>query len=166
MANNKALYIVRHGKSSWDYDNISDIDRPLIERGIRNCYEMANRLKMLDIEPGLMISSPANRAIHTALIFSRVLEYPTDQLIINEKIYHSVVYDNIDIIKNTDKEIQSLFIFGHNPTFTDLANHFVKNKIDNIPTTGIVTLKFTCDSWKKIMSKTVEFENFDYPKKK
>ena len=30
----KTLYIVRHAKSSWTYDGIKDIDRPLKKRGI------------------------------------------------------------------------------------------------------------------------------------
>jgi len=25
----KVLYIARHAKSNWDYDNIADVDRPL-----------------------------------------------------------------------------------------------------------------------------------------
>ena len=32
----KTLYIVRHAKSSWEYDSIEDIDRPLKKRGIKD----------------------------------------------------------------------------------------------------------------------------------
>ncbi|GAH24763.1 unnamed protein product, partial [marine sediment metagenome] len=34
----KTLYIVRHAKSSWEYDGIKDIDRPLKQRGIEDAY--------------------------------------------------------------------------------------------------------------------------------
>ena len=34
----KTLYIVRHAKSSWEYDGIKDIDRPLKKRGINDAY--------------------------------------------------------------------------------------------------------------------------------
>ncbi|MDG2194493.1 MAG: histidine phosphatase family protein, partial [Polaribacter sp.] len=34
----KTLYIVRHAKSSWKYDDVNDIDRPLKERGIKDAH--------------------------------------------------------------------------------------------------------------------------------
>ena len=41
----KKLYLIRHGKSSWDDDEISDFDRSLKNRGVKNAYEMVERLK-------------------------------------------------------------------------------------------------------------------------
>ena len=40
----KDLYLVRHGKSTWDTENISDIDRPLKEQGISDGYKLAGKL--------------------------------------------------------------------------------------------------------------------------
>ncbi|MFW5803720.1 MAG: SixA phosphatase family protein [bacterium] len=161
----KTLYIVRHGKSTWDYSNILDMDRPLKEKGIENSYEMADRLKILNVKPGMILSSPATRAIHTAIIFSRKLNYPVDKIKLVEKIYEAGLHTILKIINNFDDQYDSLMIFGHNPIFTDLANHFTKNYIENIPTTGIVTLKFESPSWKAIKKENVIFENFDFPKK-
>ena len=76
----KTLYIVRHGKSSWDYDNIKDIDRPLKEKGILDADEMAGRLRDMGRKPERIISSPATRALHTATIFQRILQVPGDEL--------------------------------------------------------------------------------------
>ena len=56
-------------------------------------------------------------------------------------------------------------IFGHNPEFTNLANIFVKNTIDNISTAGIVSLVFDIDNWKDISKKKLVSELFDFPKK-
>ena len=55
-------------------------------------------------------------------------------------------------------------IFGHNPTFTNFANKFVKNQIDNIPTSGVVILKFNTDNWSNINGNNLINEIFDYPK--
>ena len=54
-------------------------------------------------------------------------------------------------------------IFGHNPTFTDLANHFLKDKISNMPPSGIVGLKLELESWSKIDRKKVMDSFFDHP---
>ena len=40
----KTLYIVRHAKSSWEYEGIKDIDRPLKKRGINDAYLISNVL--------------------------------------------------------------------------------------------------------------------------
>ncbi|HPI80787.1 MAG TPA: histidine phosphatase family protein [Cyclobacteriaceae bacterium] len=41
----KYLYLIRHAKSSWDNLEISDVDRPLNERGLRDAPYMGKRLK-------------------------------------------------------------------------------------------------------------------------
>lgn len=42
---NKELFLVRHAKSDWKDRSLSDIDRPLNKRGIRDAPLMAERLK-------------------------------------------------------------------------------------------------------------------------
>lgn len=160
----KELYIVRHGKSSWNIDNISDIDRSLKERGVVDGYTMAERLKNKSIIPDKIISSPATRALHSAMIFTRTFNISLENLVINKDIYHAEYRSMINIIRNTDDEIKSLMIFGHNPTFTDLANYFVDNKIDNLPTTGIVGIKFKTEKWNEIEKSDIMDWFFDYPK--
>ena len=161
----KELFIVRHGKSSWDIESISDIDRPLKERGINDAYTIADRLVKQNKIPDKIISSPANRALHSATIFARVFDYPYYEIQINEKIYHAETNQMLDIIKDIPREIDSLMLFGHNPTFTDLANYFVGNEIENIPTTGIVDILFEINSWSDVEKIKVKEWFLDYPKK-
>ena len=160
----KTLFIIRHGKSSWGYENIADIDRPLKNRGIRNAYEMADRINQLYENPDLIISSPANRALHTAIIFSRVLNIPTERIKIENNIYDGYESAILDTVKKTTDAVSSIMIFGHNPGFTNLANTFVKNYIEYIPTAGVVILKFATESWIKINKKNVAEEFYDFPK--
>ncbi len=63
----KTIYLIRHAKSDWDNPLLQDIERPLNERGYADANVMGTRLKT----PGLIISSPAVRALSTALIFAR-----------------------------------------------------------------------------------------------
>ncbi len=165
MKKRKTLHIVRHAKSSWDYENISDIDRPLKLKGIHSAYEMARRIKIRNALPELIITSPANRAIHTAIIFARVFEFPLSKIIVEENLYAAEEDFIIDLIKKTDNSISSLMIFGHNPEFTNFANIFVKNTVDNISTAGIVSLVFDIEKWKDISKKKLVSEQFDFPKK-
>ena len=161
----KHLHITRHGKSSWDYEDISDIDRPLNNRGINNSYMMAKRLLDKEVIPDLLISSPATRALSTAVIFMRVMNLPSGILQINEDIYMGYIDELAEIISSLDNKYSNVMLFGHNPAFTTLANRFLTVSVDNIPTAGIVSMSFEINSWKDIDEAVPELEIFDYPKR-
>lgn len=161
----KTLFIVRHGKSDWNFRSVKDIDRTLKERGINDGYTMANRLLKKNLLPEIIISSTANRAFHSALIFSRVLNIEGDKIIPDESLYLSDEDDILSVIYGCDNEINSLMIFGHNPGFTDLANYLSHLNISNVPTTGIVILNFDTNSWSEISKSNLTNEYFDYPSK-
>jgi len=154
---------VRHAKSSREYENIADIDRPLKEKGIKNAYEIARKLKLKNDLPDLIITSPANRAIHTALIFARVFETNKRLIKIEEEFYDGSVDFYIHQIKETEDIFNSLMLFGHNPGCTELANKLLPEAIDNLPTTGTVKIVFDVDSWRKISREAVKEYDFVFP---
>ena len=78
----KTLYIVRHAKSSWKYEGVDDIDRPLKERGIKDAHFLSKHLSKKIKRPDVFLSSSANRALHTAVIFCENFIY----------IFHSGIF--------------------------------------------------------------------------
>ena len=56
-------------------------------------------------------------------------------------------------------------LFGHNPDLTGLASHLTGASIGNVPTCGVVSIRFPFRSWKKVGGKSGELVDFDYPKK-
>jgi phosphohistidine phosphatase len=163
MSDYKTLHVVRHAKSAWDDEGVADIDRSLKPKGIRNAYEISRRLKLQQFSPDKMVSSPANRALHTAVIFARAFDYPLKQLEVNKVFYESSVEKIMDYIRKTSDKHDSLMIFGHNPEFSDLVNVFTADTIDNIPTSGVVTLRFKTESWKNISSQCMEKQMSHFP---
>ncbi|NJO70176.1 MAG: histidine phosphatase family protein [Bacteroidetes bacterium] len=161
----KTLVIARHAKSSWDYDAIDDIDRPLKESGIRNAYLVAETLKKREISFDVIYSSPANRAIHTAIIFARILSFPVQKIEINEQLYSESDSDVIQFLKNIPDQVSKILLVGHNPTFTDLANRFLKQRISNLPTAGAVLLELDCETWNHIGPVAVVKDSLFFPKK-
>ncbi|NJK95373.1 MAG: hypothetical protein HC905_11085 [Bacteroidales bacterium] len=161
----KTLVIVRHAKSSWDYDSIEDVDRPLKESGIKNAYLIAETLKKRNISFDAVYSSPANRALHTALIFSRVIKYPASKIRILDELYSESDSSVIQFIRAIPETHANILMVGHNPTFTDLANRFLKQRISNLPTAGAVFLELNCDSWAHIGPVAVVKDGLFFPKK-
>jgi phosphohistidine phosphatase len=160
----KKLVIIRHGKSTWDYEGVADYDRPLKEIGIFNTQIIAQKIRGYDIVPDLMLSSPANRALHTALIVAREMLFPLDKVTIISTLYGESDIEVLEMVKTTDNQYNSLFIFGHNPVFTDLPNQFLKKRIDNLPTSGAVVLQFEVPTWKAISKKMLNTEMVFFPK--
>jgi phosphohistidine phosphatase len=159
----KVLHVVRHAKSSWDYEATADIDRTLKSKGISNAYEISRKLKLIKLIPVKIITSPANRALHTAIIFARVFDLPLEAVEINAMLYESSADKVAGLIRKLNDEYNSVMIFGHNPTFTDLVNSFIKSPIDSLPTSGVVTLKFNAPDWKGINRNNLENQLFNFP---
>ncbi|HJX70610.1 MAG TPA: hypothetical protein VJ346_01620, partial [Bacteroidales bacterium] len=92
-------------------------------------------------------------------------EFPLEQIEINDVLYESSTGTIIDFIRGINDKLRSVMIFGHNPDFTDLANHFADPLIDNIPTAGAVILKFKTAHWKSIDRDNLEKQLFYFPNK-
>lgn len=162
----RKLFIIRHGKSSWDYEGLADIDRPLADRGRRNAGEMAQRLLAKNLIPELILSSPANRALNTALIMSGVWGLGPEQLQIHEPLYDARLSEIAQVLASVPPEIRSVAIYGHNPSFTSYGNKFLQIPLDNLPTAGLVLVTLDSDQWSGITRKDVIETYVDYPKRK
>jgi phosphohistidine phosphatase len=163
MKQTKVLHVVRHAKSSWDFDGTADIDRTLKEKGIRNAYAVSRKMKLSNLLPEKILSSPANRALHTAVIFARVFEYPLSKLEIIQTLYESSSGSITDMLRALDDRIGSVMIFGHNPDFTELVNTFIKSPIENLPTSGAATMEFDAARWKDISRSNLIKEVLIFP---
>ncbi len=160
----KRLYLVRHAKSSWEEPGGSDIERPLLEKGIKRTQKVICFLKDRGVKIDLMISSPAERAFQTALLIARGTGYQEDKIMVDRKIYDGY-YDRIlDLIYATSNEVDSLMIIGHNPTITNLANLFLHPGVELLPTTGTVCISFDTKKWESIPSVDPVSEFIIYPK--
>jgi len=161
----KTLYIVRHAKSDKDNLKLQDIDRPLNARGYNDAHAMAARLRPAIQTPELIISSPAIRALSTALIFARELGYEASKIIINENIYETGKQEYINAVSQVDNSVNSVMIFGHNSTITSLVNMLSEPFTDNVPTCGVTAISFAVKTWKEAFE-TKGFMIFhDFPKK-
>ena len=83
----KTLFLIRHAKSSWDDTALPDKDRPLNDRGKRDAPKMGKRLAKRDVKPDLILSSPAKRALTTAEIIAKKLDYKLKDIVVDDRLY-------------------------------------------------------------------------------
>ena len=149
----KTLILIRHGKSSWAYPDLEDFYRPLKPRGINNSFSIGEELVNRDIFPDLILSSPAIRAMNTAIIIARKLDFPLQRIRANEGIYETSTYNLLQLISNVEDSIDTLMVFGHNPSFTSLVNQLQDEVLYNLPTCGVFAIELPIDSWSDIGEK-------------
>lgn len=158
------ICFVRHAKSSWDNPQLQDIERPLSKRGERDAPFMATKMVELQITPDLIITSPAIRARTTARIFADAADIESSHFIVDDMVYGADVRGIVRMVQNIDDKHTSVFVFGHNPTMTIMANCFAGVDIDNVPTCGILQCKTMVSSWKSWSPEVSAFVGFYYPK--
>ena len=128
----KTLFIVRHAKSSWKYEGIKDIDRPLKKRGINDAYLISKELQKKIETPSVFVSSCANRALHTAMIFSYAFNYPLANLKISKSLYSFSDGYLIKTVKALDNGFDSAIIFSHDHGISDFVNKFGNKQIHHV----------------------------------
>ncbi len=160
----KQLLLVRHAKSDWDDRKLSDFKRPLNSRGEKNAPEMARRLLDKKIIPEQIVSSPAVRALTTARYFAKELGIKQSAIVEESTIYEAFTPDLMAVINNLDNSYLFTALFGHNPGITNLVTNLCNKDLYNIPTCGMVLIRFPFDNWGMISVGTGELVFYDYPK--
>ena len=160
----RTLILVRHGKSSWEEQGLTDRARPLAERGLRDAPLMGRRLAHDNVRPDLILSSPACRALSTARLLAHELGYPANGIVIDERLYGADVRTLMEVMGELGDELRCVMLFGHDPEFTDLAHRF-SGKITRMPTCAVARFTFDAPSWSAAASQTPLTAVLDYPKK-
>jgi phosphohistidine phosphatase len=160
----KMLFLIRHAKSSWDGTALPDKDRPLDDRGRRDAPKTGDRLAKRDVKPDLILSSPAMRALKTAEIIAKKLDYRRRDIVVDDRLY-AVEADNLlDVIHKLGDKLERVLLFGHNPELTELA-HRLSSKITHMPTCAVAEFTFDAKSWSRIGKVKPAKVTLDYPKK-
>jgi len=83
----RRLIFIRHAKAENQTPEITDFERSLTAKGKRDSRLMARILKSKEKNPGTVITSPAFRAIETAIIFCREFDVSPDRMVIMSELY-------------------------------------------------------------------------------
>lgn len=161
----KKIIFIRHGRAEDHSPDIPDFERSLTGKGKDITRLMARKLKEKEKDIGLLVTSPAFRAIETALIFAGEYDINPESIVIKSSIYFR--FDErsfLEMVKSINESVATITLFGHNPSFTELAGHFSKETFDNIPKSGIVSLTFKVMTWSEIRRNTASESLFLKPK--
>lgn len=147
----KKLIFVRHGKAEDGSSEISDFERSLSLKGKVISRLMAQKLRDKEKSPGTIVSSPAFRALETALIFAGEFEINPDDVILNSNIYYRMSLQNLPaVLSVANEDSETVTLFGHNPSFSQVADSLSKEGCDSMPKSGIICISFNIMTWSDI----------------
>jgi len=160
----KRLIFVRHGKAEDGSLSSIDFERSLTAKGKNVSRRMAMKMREKIKDPGILVTSPAFRAIETAFIFASVYEINHELIKISGDIYYRFNEKAIiKILKDVGEEVDTVTMFGHNPTFTELSDFYSSEACYIIPKSGIISLLFNTTTWSGIKPGTGKPELFYKP---
>jgi phosphohistidine phosphatase len=160
----KKIIIVRHAKAEELNEKLTDFKRSLTKKGNNDCELIAKRIKLLNVLPDLMISSPANRAIETAKNFAEVFNYPEKKIILQDELYHDFNSKKLlNFIGNISNNYNNIFIFGHNPSLSYFATSLLNQETIILLKTGAIGISFNIEKWEEIFKAKREMIFYEYP---
>ena len=159
---NKKLIIVRHSKSSWKDLSLDDFNRPLNKRGKEDGPIISNYLSKRTNFIDLLHSSSSVRTFQTSKFFTERIKF--GKVKYDDNLYHSSSESILNLIKNYSNEYSSVMLIAHNPGLTHLINQITNISLDNLPTTGLAEIHFSCNKWNEISSKNSNLIDLKFPK--
>ena len=139
------LYIVRHGIAidREDPQCPPDPERFLTEEGIEKTKQVAKGVAEVAAIPDLMLSSPYVRALQTAELFAKSLEYPKEKIRKTDFLLPGA--ESLQLFRelSRDKDSSVVFVFGHAPHLDDLIATALNSKhhITSLKKAGVALLE-------------------------
>ena len=144
----KTLLILRHAKSSWNYPELSDYDRPLNRRGKRDAPRMGKHLRQEGLVPDRILTSSAKRARKTASKVAKTSGY-IGKVKKLDAFYDTVPGVYFETLQALPNKYQRVMVVGHNPTMEQLVNHLTSH-IERMPTAALAHIEIPIEHWEAL----------------
>jgi phosphohistidine phosphatase len=135
------LYIVRHGIAidREDPKCPPDPERFLTEEGKEKTRQVAKGVAEVASVPDLILTSPYLRALQTAEIFADAMEYSKNKIRRSDLLLPGA--EPLQLFRELakDKDLSSVFIFGHAPHLDDILATSIatKHHISSLKKAGV-----------------------------
>ena len=141
----KTLLVLRHAKSSWDEQDLSDHDRPLNARGKRDAPRVGKLLREQNLQPDAVLSSTAKRARKTASKAMDAAGFGVDVQLIRE-LYLADPTTIVGVLNRQPDSYACVLIVGHNPGLENLV-HLLSGHDGGLPTAALAQIELPITHW-------------------
>jgi phosphohistidine phosphatase len=135
----------------------------LTKKGKKSIDTIGSYLKLRGVKPDVILASCARRTQETADLLAKKLEFEGVTSYMQE-LYYTDTETLKQIIMLQESDAETIFVVGHNPQVTDMANMLIDEHISKIPTMGVVAIEFDIERWSEIAHSKGKMDFFIYPK--
>jgi phosphohistidine phosphatase len=158
----KTLFVLRHAKSSWENPDLADFERPLNSRGLDAARFIGTLIYDRNLEPEIIVSSPAKRAKQTAVLVKELAGI-SKSIVFDERIYEASPLTLFNLIREFDDKYDSVLIVGHNPGFENLVRSLTGETV-SMPTAALARINLDIAKWSDVETGANELEFLIRPK--
>jgi phosphohistidine phosphatase len=148
----KTLLLLRHAKSSWKEQGLSDHDRPLNKRGRRDAPRMGRLIEREKIHPDLIVTSTALRAHSTALAVADACRHHESIHELHD-LYLAPPAVYIETAQCFADEWQRVLMVGHNPGISQFLWQLTGSE-ENFPTAALAEIELPISDWGELSQNT------------
>lgn len=137
-----ALMLMRHAKSDWADESLSDFERPLNARGKKSAPLMGEWMQEQHLVPIRILCSTATRAKETLFGLERAWAAHQPEKVIVEfidELYLATPATIHETIQHHHSDAERLLVIGHNPGMELLATQLAGERIE-MTTANVVVL--------------------------
>ncbi|MDA3900218.1 MAG: histidine phosphatase family protein [Spirochaetes bacterium] len=157
------LSLVRHAKSSWKNDLISDHERPLKTRGINDSKMMAKVLLDRGFVPSFIYCSTALRSQLTVQLMNEVFGLQGEHIRYDSMLYRAWADNLLAYAKNESKNEHTMIV-AHNPGIHELIEKLTDTHLEKFQTGAVASIVFDCQHWSDIDYGTGKLDEYLYPR--
>jgi phosphohistidine phosphatase len=125
MATNQ-LVLLRHAKSDWSSNALTDHDRPLSQRGRRDAPRMGEWLAQSGYLPNAVYCSDAERTRETLDLVSSSPQWQAHEIPVtySRDLYLASTSSIIEVVSTGYARYARVMVVGHNPGMDMVLHHF------------------------------------------
>ncbi len=148
----KTLLLLRHAKSSWQYPDLADHDRPLNKRGKQAAPRVGQLLKDENLVPDLILSSTAARAQTTARKVAKACGY-SGEIRVTRELYEADPEAYLTLLQAVADEHERVLVVGHNPDLETVLEHLT-GESETLPTAALAVVELPVTHWQELNEET------------
>ena len=158
------LHLLRHAKSSWQQNDLNDIDRPLNTRGVKACHSIGKYLTNIIHRQTSVMLSPACRAQQTWSLISEQLNNQPLCTSTHGALYTFDAAQLLAFVCQLDNSHTEVLLVGHNPAIEELASYMVSEFTQHVPTCAFLTLVSDISTWQEADGATFSIVEYVTPR--
>jgi len=166
------LTLFRHAKSSWDFPELEDFDRPLAPRGRKAAPRMAAFLAEQALVPEHIVCSAARRTRETLDLALPAWDGPP-RVDYAHAVYMADTNTLLAILHDIPDDARRAMIIGHNPGLESFALKLIGRGdkkmryalASKFPTAAVAVIEFEATRWAEINPGSGRLVTFMAPKR-